>query len=409
MKKAQRKLALALLLMLVFTINICPAEADTAAVPISAEIQSSPVDFEITESVTMAYSGSGNDLTISDIVITNSKAEGMNLLIESIEVDPIMGWSLVPEATDFAKALNKKQFAILSGSHDFSGGVLSDAGTVEEGQSMTLSFTGKAGAFSSKVSEKAANIVVTISLEEALKLVSWAEGTDKEIVAMIEAHKNGKINLYDYWNVGDERTISLSAGSAYGSIPAQPAQPQIFVLTQKGGKTLSDGSECIFQVDMKNLFFTSSPMHSTLVVGNWQDMQLRTWCNSIIPTMLPETIRGIFRPCKNVSGTNQGSGALITTTDTFAVRAQVEICGLVYDSYSGEGSQIEYYLTKENQAKYQNGTNMHYWNRSGSSEEYYRFTASSKASYFDGGIINIGPTGATKITTSLPFSVFGCI
>lgn len=35
------------------------------------------------------------------------------------------------------------------------------------------------------------------------KIVTWADGTDEEIVAMVEAADKGDINLADHWHVGD--------------------------------------------------------------------------------------------------------------------------------------------------------------------------------------------------------------
>ena len=35
-----------------------------------------------------------------------------------------------------------------------------------------------------------------------LNIVTWANGTDEEIVAMVEAADQGLINLSDYWAVG---------------------------------------------------------------------------------------------------------------------------------------------------------------------------------------------------------------
>ena len=36
-------------------------------------------------------------------------------------------------------------------------------------------------------------------------IVTWAGGTDEEIVKMVQLADEGKINLADYWTVGDER------------------------------------------------------------------------------------------------------------------------------------------------------------------------------------------------------------
>ena len=50
------------------------------------------------------------------------------------------------------------------------------------------------------------------------KIVTWAGGTDEEIVLMVAAADAGYIDLTDYWAVGQERTVHLSAMSGGYSI-----------------------------------------------------------------------------------------------------------------------------------------------------------------------------------------------
>ena len=49
-----------------------------------------------------------------------------------------------------------------------------------------------------------------ITPEPPLKIVTFADGTDEEIAAMLEAHYAGDIDIEDYWNVGDTRKIHLN-------------------------------------------------------------------------------------------------------------------------------------------------------------------------------------------------------
>lgn len=83
------------------------------------------------------------------------------------------------------------------------------------------------------------------SLKSNVKIVSWAEGTDEELSVMLDAHYAGEINIYDYWHVGDERTVHLSAmtgfvnhGTGYVS-ENHPGQDATFVLMHSGGFKLS--------------------------------------------------------------------------------------------------------------------------------------------------------------------------
>ena len=46
--------------------------------------------------------------------------------------------------------------------------------------------------------------------EFSYEIVSWANGTDEQIVRMIQAADLGLINLADYWSVGDEREFTYT-------------------------------------------------------------------------------------------------------------------------------------------------------------------------------------------------------
>lgn len=67
-----------------------------------------------------------------------------------------------------------------------------------------------------------------------VKIVTWADGTDEEIVAMVEAADKGEINLADHWKVGDERVVHLSAMAATEVEESHVAQDVVFVLMHMG-------------------------------------------------------------------------------------------------------------------------------------------------------------------------------
>lgn len=163
------RLSLAALLIAALMLTVMQPQsafAESTAVPIKASIEAASVDFEITESITMSSGETPNSLTITDLVISNTITDGIHLDVQSIDVVPIFGWSIVPNDTDFSSKLNKKQFSVITSSHDFADGSLTDVGTVEIGKSLTVQLDGKVSTFTSKVKEKAANFVVTVSAYE---------------------------------------------------------------------------------------------------------------------------------------------------------------------------------------------------------------------------------------------------
>ena len=62
-----------------------------------------------------------------------------------------------------------------------------------------------------------------------LDIVPWSTGTDEQIAAMLEAHYAGKINIWDYWSIGQERVVHLNSIS--GGIAEQDTT---WVLMHKG-------------------------------------------------------------------------------------------------------------------------------------------------------------------------------
>ena len=64
----------------------------------------------------------------------------------------------------------------------------------------------------------------------AVKIVPFATGTDEEIAAMVKAHYNDKINIADYWTVGDTRTVHLFAMEATGVGESHRAQTVQFAI-----------------------------------------------------------------------------------------------------------------------------------------------------------------------------------
>lgn len=201
--------------------------------------------------------------------------------------------------------------------------------------------------------------------------VSWASGTDEEIVKMVNAADNGLINLADYWSVGDERQVTLSRIGATELEPAYAKQTVTFVLMNAGGKTLanptaSGRSECSFIVGMKNGLAEKRGMDHTSTI--WDSCKRRTWCNSRFRNAIPATLRGIFKQHLNVTADGP-STTTVTSTDYFALPAEKEVFGSnTYADSIAEASltQFEYYVTEANRIKKagDSGSAYIWWERS---------------------------------------------
>lgn len=207
---------------------------------------------------------------------------------------------------------------------------------------------------------------------------TWADGSDEEIAEALQKHYAGEIDLHDYWNVGDERTVHLNAMAATGVGESHVAQDVTMVLMNAGGKTLTTpiGSvtECAFIVGQKNILANGTTREAGYMnssdtnAGGWNQCARRTWCNEVYKTALPSTFVGILKQHQNI--TSAGTGSTTTTSsDYVALPAEKEVFGSnTYANSTAEASltQFKYYKTASNRIKYRGdaGSSNGWWERS---------------------------------------------
>ena len=201
----------------------------------------------------------------------------------------------------------------------------------------------------------------------SLEIVSWADGTDEQVAAMVAAADAGQIDLSDYWSAGDTRTVQLSAMPATGVSESHAAQSVQFVLTDPGHYTLANGKKCNFVVLQKDCLKESGVMNSQGTnSGGWNNCPRRTWCNSVYRNAIPASLRPIFKQFKVRTANGSGSG-VTESTDYFSLFSKKEIFGsTTYANSSAESknSQLTWFKTSSNRIKKVNGSAYHWWERS---------------------------------------------
>lgn len=196
-----------------------------------------------------------------------------------------------------------------------------------------------------------------------LKIVTFASGTDAEIAKMIQAHYNNKINIADYWAVGDTRTVSLSAMSATGVGESHRAQSVKFVIGgfnhddltspinghTKAAITLLQ-KDCLMDATSASNVNNGSAdtekgyMNSTNTnVGGWKNCARRTWCNNVFFSALPSTWQSMVKTVNKKVSVGNNSSTIETVQDKIFLAAEIEIFGSTAYSFSGEGTQYQYY------------------------------------------------------------------
>lgn len=201
-----------------------------------------------------------------------------------------------------------------------------------------------------------------------VKVVSWADGTDEEIVAMVAAADAGKIRLADHWKVGDTRKVKLAAMDykVYG--PAYDAQTVEFTLMNVGGKELVGGGECSFVVGMKDCLNKAGSLSDYMTNGYWGAFSRRKWCNETFRVAIPSSIRAIFKQFKCAFSNYNGTYSA-TTNDYFALPSEREISGRDSDSSDPVAlRQFDWYRTSSNREKHikPGASGDLYWTRSAS-------------------------------------------
>ena len=234
------------------------------------------------------------------------------------------------------------------------------------------------------------------------KIVSWADGTDEQIAAMVAAADAGQINLSDYWSAGDTRTVRLSSMTATGVGESHAAQSVQFVLSDPGHFTLASGKKCNFVVNMKDCLNEYGIMkYTNNNAGGWNGCARRTWCNDVFRNAIPSGLRPAFKQFKTKAATGTGT-ASTTSTDWFSLPSEMEVFGRVTyaDSYAESGNtQLNYYKTSSNRMKKVRGSLDWWWERSPSRNFSARFCV----------VVADGSANDDRASDAHGLSPFGCI
>lgn len=198
---------------------------------------------------------------------------------------------------------------------------------------------------------------------EDLKIVTFADGTDAEIAKMIEAHYAGKINISDYWAVGDKRTIHHNAMDATGVSESHKANDYAYVIigiehddlvTAINGKTkaaITIQTERMLYLDTVTEYNSSyDTLHecgyinsSNTNSGGWEECARRTWCNNVYKKCLPTYIQNMMKQVKKLTSVGSQSSTIKTSNDYAFLPSEIEIFGSTAYSFAGEGKQYQYF------------------------------------------------------------------
>lgn len=235
---------------------------------------------------------------------------------------------------------------------------------------------------------------------------TWADGTDAEIAEALTRHYNNEIDLADYWTVGDERVVHLSAIASTSYVDTQPEQDITLVLVNVGGRTLTTPinghTECAFVVGQKDsLSGTGLFRGSSSARYGWGNSGIRTWLNSNYINAFPATLSGIFKnhaiPYCAVNNTT----TISTDNSIVGLPARKEIVGTndTNDKASSSYNHLTYYQTKSNRVKKRTTFADSYWTNS----KYYSTSSVNNVYYVNsnGSANNYASTNTSCIAPQM--------
>lgn len=248
------------------------------------------------------------------------------------------------------------------------------------------------------------DIEVVVDYELALDgidLVPWATGTDEQIVDMITAARNGKIDLQTDggWKVGDVRTIPISAFVGGGSVEC-PAQNIDLVITSFADY---EGCGAVMQFDFKECL--SAPFRMRANASNAGGYDATEMYSTTLPALV-EALPSWLAPLLLTFNVKASAGSKSDTIETIpnnklALRSSIEILNRTGSAKAGEGSWVPYYAstTQRKKAFGISGADTDWWTRSpnGLTNDYWQYINSS------------GDSAQTGTNKTFGVAPFGCL
>lgn len=256
-----------------------------------------------------------------------------------------------------------------------------------------------------------------------VKIVSFADGTDAEIKAMLDAYYEGQLTWEDMgWAVGDTRKIHLDAMQAPNPYSSNTwaAQDITIVIVDHDHTDLATAinghtKACITvqtrEVLNNNTSASNASGHIYINGDNtydttfkkWSDLYMRTYLNDKVWGAFPTDFKSAIKTSKHNRHTGYDTSVSEVVNDNLFLPSYPEIFGTASYAYYNvtspvEGTQFAYYAISANRIKYgnnngsPNSTAQYWWQGSPSSmydsSRYYRWcriNADGTCSYNDGG------------------------
>lgn len=184
--------------------------------------------------------------------------------------------------------------------------------------------------------------------EEGLKIVSWADGTWREISKMLAAHYAGDIDIAEHWAVGDKRNIPLD-GKSYAFVVLGFNHDNL-------ATSINGHAKAAVSIQMEGCSSDSYCMRpDSAAVNDWESSDLRSEMRSTMLGWFPADLKSLIKNVNKKTSAGNKSSTIKTTSENLWIPSEIEVFGSTPNSYSGEGTQYQYYKNADNRRK------MDYW------------------------------------------------
>ena len=215
-----------------------------------------------------------------------------------------------------------------------------------------------------------------------VEIVTFADGTDEQIEAMLDAYYAGDLTWEDMgWAVGDTRLIHLDAmacpnPNSSSTLAAQDITVVIIGHDHTDLATPINGvnkacitvqtKECIGPCDSNNgidgTIYVKGNNAKDTTFAKWSNLYMRTYLNSTVWGAMPNTFKSAIKESKHNRHTTYNGTASEEVTDNLFLPSYPEICGTeTYNYYQPtnptEGTQFEYYASNDTTCKIKYGNN----------------------------------------------------
>ena len=165
-----------------------------------------------------------------------------------------------------------------------------------------------------------------------------------------------------------------------------------FVIVGKDHDDLADGSgKAKLTFGMKNLMASTRQMNSSMTnAGSFEGSAMYSWLSGTIYPSLPAELKDAIKSVNKKTSSGGGSSVIRTDAMHLWLFAEIEVFGTASHSYTGEGTQYQYFTTESTRIKKLSngaGAASYWWLRSPDEIDIdffcYVFSSGEPANYYD--------------------------